>query len=558
MKAPSVLILALSAAVSPAPAQAPPAETPRPVQAFEESIDVRVVNLEAVVTDARGKRVPGLTAQDFRLFVDGVETPISFFSRIDEKQRRVPGEAAGAEPAWQSRNVLVFLDEASMVKARRDLVVRSLARQLDDLAPGDQMAVVAFAGSRLEVLCDWTGDRTRLAAALAAAERRESRGIHSEVARRQEADDAKFEEEIAAALDLAELDPWVDRQLAPSAPLGSIAGPGLGKGLRATATSQEPLGVAPTQLFNPLDHFLEIAEAAAGAMRGLPAPPGRKMLMLLTEGFQAPYFARPVIQEANRLGYSLYPVDVKGIDTFYAQNDAEENGPRPFFFVTTEIDRQIDYTLQSMAAATGGRASLNSNRLAALDRLVEDSSSYYLLGFSPTWRGDDRRHSIALTVTRPGLEVRTRDSYVDASRRKRLTLEAGATLLLGRARSEPRLIVTVGKPVSVTGETAVSVSLGVPVESLAFMPREKGFHAEAPIAVVVLDDKGKRKELPGTWLEVDVAQLPLQGTYAHFEFPLATGSRARRIVVTVHDALSGEALWGEARLETAGQAARPF
>ena len=553
MRARSVLFLVLLA-VSPAAAQTQPLESPRPVQAFEESIDVRVVNLEAVVTDARGRRVPGLALGDFRLFVDGVETPITFFSEIDEQRRRVPGEPAtgagveaAAESTWQSRNILVFLDEATMVEARRDLVVRSLAKQLDALAPGDQMAVVAFAGSRLEVLCDWTGDRARLAAALAAAERRPARGIRSEVARREDADDAELEAEVAAILDLAELDPWAGRHPA-SAPSVS-SGPNARPGPLATAGPQKTLGMRPTQLFNPLDRFLEVAEAAAGAMRGLPAPSGRKMLMLLTEGFQAPYFARPVIREANRLGYSLYPVDVKGLDTFRAQNDVENSGPAPFYFVTTEFDRQIDYALQSMAAATGGQASLNSNRLAALERLVEDSSSYYLLGFSPTWRGDDRRHKIALVATRPGLAVRTRDSYDDASRRTRLTLEAGATLLLGRSRSEPRLLVTVGKPAAAAGKTEIPVSLGVPVESLAFVPREQGFHAEAPIAVVVLDAKGKRREMPASWLQIDVAQLPSQGTYAKFDFPLAAGSGARRIVVTVHDALSGEALWGEARLE---------
>jgi VWFA-related protein len=552
MRARSVLIPMLLA-VAPAAAQTQPAENPRPVQAFEESIDVRVVNLEAVVTDARGKRVPGLALGDFRLFVDGVETPITFFSEIEEKTRRAPGEAAtgvetAAEPTWQSRNILVFLDEVTMLKARRDFVMRSLVKQLDDLSPGDQMAVVAFAGRRLEVLCDWTGDRARLASALTAAEARPAEGIRAEVARRSIKEDAELEAEVAAILELSDLDPWVDRHPASAPPIAA-RGPQAGPALLANARPQETLGMPLTQLFNPLDRFLEVAEAAAGAMRGLPAPSGRKMLMLLTEGFQYPYFARPVIREANRLGYSLYPVDVKGLDTFLAQNDVEKSGPSPFYFVTTDLDRGIDHTLQTMAAATGGQASLNSNRLAALGRLVEDSSSYYFLGFSPTWRGDDRRHKIALAVARPGLTVRTRDSYDDASRRTRLTLEAGAMLLLGRSRSEPRLIVTVGEPAAAAGKTAIPVSLGVPVESLAFVPREQGFHAEAPVAVVVLDAKGKRQEMPAAWLQVDVPQLPSQGTYAKFDFPLAAGSKARRIVVTVHDALSGEALWGEARLE---------
>ena len=38
---------------------------------FGESIDVRVVNVEAVVTDRQGHRVSGLKPEDFRLRVDG-------------------------------------------------------------------------------------------------------------------------------------------------------------------------------------------------------------------------------------------------------------------------------------------------------------------------------------------------------------------------------------------------------------------------------------------------------------------------------------------------------
>lgn len=555
----SALILVLLVVGGPAGAQTPAEESPRPVQAVEETIHVQAVNLEAVVTDARGRRVTGLAVEDFRLLVDGVETPITFFSEIDEEKRRnfgdigevVPGAGAtpAAEPAWQSRNILVFLDEATMLKARRNFVVRSLAKQLEDLAPGDQMAVVAFTGAQLEVLCEWTDDRARLASALAAVKKRPSNGISLEAARREEASDQSFQD-VAASQSVYDRNPWGSPQaeIAEDDGRGSIAESDIEEEAFSTARWQRPPRVHPTQLFNPLDRFLEVAEAAAGAMRGLPAPLGRKMLMLFTEGFQDPVFAQPVVQEARRLGYSLYPVDVKGLDTFRAQNDVEFAAPRPFVAITTPIDRGMDYTLASMAAATGGKASLNSNRLAALERLVEDSASYYLLGFSPVWRGDDRRHRIELRVTRPGLEVRTRDSYVDASRRTRLALEADATLLLGRSRAEQRLIVTVGEP-SASGGKEIPLTLGVPVESLAFIPREKGFRAEAPVAMVVLDERGDRKDLPEAWLQVDVEQLPLEGTYARFQLSLAAGSRAQRIVVTVHDALSGEALWGEAWLE---------
>ena len=55
-------------------------ESQEPV--FGEEIDVRVVNVEAVVTDRDGKRVTGLRPEDFRLRVDGKELPVEYFSEV--------------------------------------------------------------------------------------------------------------------------------------------------------------------------------------------------------------------------------------------------------------------------------------------------------------------------------------------------------------------------------------------------------------------------------------------------------------------------------------------
>src|SRR5688572_17228697 len=49
---------------------------------FGETVEVKVVNVEAVVTDRDGNRVPGLSADDFTLTVDGRPVPIRYFSEI--------------------------------------------------------------------------------------------------------------------------------------------------------------------------------------------------------------------------------------------------------------------------------------------------------------------------------------------------------------------------------------------------------------------------------------------------------------------------------------------
>jgi len=56
-------------------------DEPLRLPAFSEVVDVRVINLEVVVSRG-GQRVSGLGATDFRLLVDGEEVPIEYFSEV--------------------------------------------------------------------------------------------------------------------------------------------------------------------------------------------------------------------------------------------------------------------------------------------------------------------------------------------------------------------------------------------------------------------------------------------------------------------------------------------
>ena len=78
------------------------AAEPQRVQELGDSIDVRVVNVEAVITDGKGNRVRGLSAADFRLLVDGREVPVEYFTEIEEGKAAVPASATSAR-SWSSR-----------------------------------------------------------------------------------------------------------------------------------------------------------------------------------------------------------------------------------------------------------------------------------------------------------------------------------------------------------------------------------------------------------------------------------------------------------------------
>jgi VWFA-related protein len=164
-----------------------------------------------------------------------------------------------------------------------------------------------------------------------------------------------------------------------------------------------------------------VADAAAAALRSVSPSPGRKAMLVLSGGWPAGPSLQ-LVRDANRLGYTLYPVDVPVLE-----RDAGRDAGRGM----TPED-----TLLALAEATGGQAALASNRLDALERAEEDTRSYYLLGISPAWKADDRDHRIELKVRRPGLDVRARHGFPDLSPATLAGMETEDLLLSGAESGE--------------------------------------------------------------------------------------------------------------------------
>ena len=165
------LLAAPLAAQPEAAPQSPPAADPSAL--FGEVVDVRVVNVEVVVTDREGRRVTGLEADEFELRVDGEATDIAYFSevvdgRLAARAADVEGPDGGpqqvpstGEDGFVARNFLVFIDEFFTLARDRDLVLDRLIEQLAELGPADRMALVRYDG-QLEMLSTWTRDRALL------------------------------------------------------------------------------------------------------------------------------------------------------------------------------------------------------------------------------------------------------------------------------------------------------------------------------------------------------------------------------------------------------------
>jgi VWFA-related protein len=471
------------------------------VPVIGETIDVRVVNVEVVAT-SDGKVVRGLAPSDFRLLVDGREVPIEFFTEVEEGTASASPASASSpvSPAEiVSRSYLVFIDESFSVAKARDVVLRNLERDLGLLNPRDRMAVLAFNGSSIEVLCPWTSDRAVLAETMRGARLRQAYGNKSLALHRGLQRDRDWAIEMAAA--------------------GALEDDQLAEILDATSKRASP--EARTQLG-------KTALAMAGTLRGFEVPPGRKVMLLLSGGWSvgvAPRLFGPVVTAANQLGYTIYPVDVAD--------------PNPY---TLKM-------LDAVAVQTGGKVA-NSVHQDVLRTVVEDSGSYYWLGFTPAWKADDRGHSIQVEARRPGVKVRARSGFPDLSRKTENLRKAESVLLFGGREDDRRLRIVLGKAQPVgRQELEVAVTVGVPVEALALTPSGRGYVAEAPLAVAALDARGGRAEIPTARLRVAVKEPPKGGGYARFQTTLRLRRAPQKLVFTVRDEVNGNTLWQEVEVQ---------
>lgn len=127
----------------------PPALPQQPDQA---SPDIRItvdrVNVGVVVTDSRGQFVGGLHREDFRLFDEGAEQPITDFLSVDEPAQALLLIEAG--PA-------VYLLEGGHLQAVHAL--------LDGLSPADRVAIARY-NAAPEPILDFTADKLTAAATL--------------------------------------------------------------------------------------------------------------------------------------------------------------------------------------------------------------------------------------------------------------------------------------------------------------------------------------------------------------------------------------------------------
>lgn len=237
-------------------------------------VGVKLVSVGAIVTDAAGTFVDGLQREDFRVFDDGVEQPLTYFA-LDQPSHVLLLVEAG--PA-------VYLVEGGHLNAAFVL--------LAGLSPNDQVAVVKYA-ERPEVISEFNADKQVAAGALQHLNFNLGFGA------------LNLSESIARVLD------WLDKTQGKKTIVLLSSG---------VDTSPEASAASLLQRLRVGDVRL-LAISLGGELR--PAPPAKKKAPSSAAVQVAQQFAAAdeVLRKlaAATGGRAYFPVDAKGFATAYAE-----------------------------------------------------------------------------------------------------------------------------------------------------------------------------------------------------------------------------------------------
>jgi VWFA-related protein len=396
-----------------------------------ETIEVRVMNVEAIVTDRKGNPVRGLTADDFEIREAGSPQPITNFHEHDAAApEEVASEAAATTPdPRRTRKFIFFIDDVSLTHARRKGVLAEMRRFLPTaMRPGDEVMIVRWRDGLVTELLP-TSD---VAAALKTLERIESNVTFGGERERSR---TRVQERFLHMIRDAE----IVAQATGEPILPSYDSAASEARLHADLVTRQVTGVLGAMNAVILSvSRLEGRKVLIYAGESLPARPGAEIFEFLdgikqyfqggqgrqprTEAlaFTLDSEIRKIADAANTAGVTLYPIDAGGLRPTSAAADVHISADinlHTSYAAAAQVDQINNVeTFTLLADHTGGFALTGSNNLRlAFDTIRDDVSHFYSLGYRATGDSLDRLRALEVRVKNREYRVRARRSILERS-----------------------------------------------------------------------------------------------------------------------------------------------
>ena len=500
---PFVWLLAASSA-----AQAPQPDAA--ARTFGESVDVRVVNVDVIVTDGEGRPVHGLRPEDFAVYEDGARQEVTNFYRVEGVRLQADGqdewETIGSDSSFR-RRVVLLLDNNFITTPERDRALDALQGYLDQKFDGSYEWGVIAVGDEVRVLEPFTSDKLRVRAALDRVRELPTFGSRYRI-------DRFFLN-----------DPMRTRraQRNEAAVRGGVPG---SSGSTDSEFDRALRFESKTNVARTLGAFERTAAAMIQSFRAYSNLPGNKVLVWITGGVpMLPEYGYQgegpsgrgalsdkdtdlreyqselrktvdsVAFEANAAQFKVYPVKATGLEPQAVQTDvgyrsSGATSSERAMSASGEID-DLDTAQLSLALGTGGLYLTSNRTLESFEEADQDSSSYYSIGYRPERAEDGAFHRVRVEVLKPGLVARARTGYVDLSPEKRLETVLATPLPFPREKG--RLPVSVEVTRGAKGEVVATIALAN--SELTFLPEEDFWVGRVKIYLTIHDAAGNLVDL---------------------------------------------------------------
>lgn len=543
-----LLIVAQTATFPHQPALAQPRpqqQQPTPPQQDDAADDVlsvstSIVQTDVSVVDKKGQFVEGLRRDQFELKVEGKPQQVMFFERITAggageaaRIQAARGETVRAGvssvPREYGRAVIFFVDDLHLSPEginRTKELLRTFVEK--EMTPSMQVLVASPSG-QIGFLQQFTNDRAVIRAAI-----NRLRNIPQATLDTYRPPMTAFQAEAIDRGDRAMLAYVVEQIMRENRlPPGAAQGVEIEVQQRARRIRRQAARLSGASI-----------TALESVVRARSPLAGRQTLFYISEGFirddsesDLNVKMQRVVDAAARTGTVIYTLYSRGLDigmldaSSGALSDLMSSSGFDAYSPTVELSAN-QAILRNLAADTGGRSIINTNALeAAISKTLDETANYYLLAWRPegldVTGGAPKFRKLEISIKgRPDLTVRVRRSFNNAAPERAPQVAAASarpgtptapastnTALNGALSSlNPRRELPVDAYAVFTndaqGAPVINASVQLTNDGLKFVPAGGKQQAQAEVAYVILDDKGKVVRSDGRTLTVGGNDAP--------------------------------------------------
>ena len=476
-----------------------------------------LVNIDVMIKDKKGKYIADLKAEDFTILENGVPQKIEFFDaplmRNETKTARasVTAEATTTTlPSSAPRNYVALVIDSqstdiSNLKQVREGTLKYIREQITE---NDIVALLSVTNG-LRMLQPFTQDKAKLMEAL------ENAGVNASSKNFEQKDIggniATLREQLAGA---------------PATPPSAITSPAGGsEAAKAMIASRVLAQFIQLRTALSLQQSRPVLAALAAIAEGLRPIPGKKTLVLFSQGFVTPavldWQVQSTIDIANRANVAIYIIDSAGLRagapasgslvpstplagvsgiTNQEQRIRAVGGETVFDNVRQEGQSREYDILYRISGDTGGRFLKGNNDISqGLERIDEEIHARYTLAYRSTNQNfDGTFRKVKIEVRRPDTQIISRNGYYAIPPEEIVLLSpADKKLLSGfaAAQANPELPVFVSLSQFRSREGLYTVPLAIELPPSAVTFERKGDKRSLQLEVLGVLKSGSERVL---------------------------------------------------------------